>query len=135
MNISIEKCPVFNDYRGDLIQFATHTILRDNGLSFGQVYLITFNGRETVRGNHYHHHSTEIFCLVSGTVEMVFEDVASKERARYVLTASQNGFHRIYVGPGIAHAIVCRSDFAIVVSFSSKEFDPNDEDKILYQLV
>lgn len=135
MNIKIEKCPAYHDERGDLIQFVTRQLLQEEALSFGQVYLLTFNGRNIVRGNHYHNHSSEIFCLISGSVEMIFEDVLTKEQIHKSFTADKNEFFRICIGEKIAHCIKSSSDFAVLVSFSSREFDMNEQDKILYPLV
>lgn len=134
MNIKIEMCPTYHDNRGDLIQFITGDILRHKELSFGQVYLLTFEGENTIRGNHYHNHSSEIFCLISGSVVMVFEDVVTKERVVHHLTADKNEFSRIFIGEKIAHCIKSCSDFAVLVSFSSKQFDLNEQDKIVYPL-
>jgi dTDP-4-dehydrorhamnose 3,5-epimerase-like enzyme len=135
VNISIEKCPAFHDERGDLIQFVTDRLLQTNGVSFGQIYLLTFNGKNIVRGNHYHNHSSEIFCLISGSVEMHFVDVNSGEQMQKIFTANDNEFFRVAIGEKIAHAIKSISEFAVMVSFSSKEFDVNETDKIKYHLL
>jgi dTDP-4-dehydrorhamnose 3,5-epimerase-like enzyme len=135
VNIKIEKCPAYHDNRGDLIQFVTQKILKETSTPFGQVYLLTFNGKNTIRGNHYHNHSSEMFCLISGSVEMIFEEVETSERFQKNFTAENNEFFRIYIGKKIAHAIKSTSDFAVMVSFSSKEFDLREDDKIPYSLI
>lgn len=135
MDIRIEECAVYHDERGDIIQFVTNQVLEKDSSPFGQVYLLTFTGSNKIRGNHYHNHSTEMFCLISGSVQMVFEDVKSKERLVKEVSASENKFYRISIGSHIAHAIKSVSDFAVMVSFSSKEFDPKEEDKIYYKVI
>lgn len=135
MNILIEKCPAYHDERGDLIQFVTKQLLEKNHLGFGQIYLLTFNRAGVVRGNHYHNNSSEIFCVVSGSVEMTFEEVGLKKKMRQIFTASENEFYRISIGPRIAHAVKSISSFAVMVSFSSKEFDLNEQDKNIYRLI
>jgi dTDP-4-dehydrorhamnose 3,5-epimerase-like enzyme len=135
VNIKIEKCPAYHDERGDLIQFVTQQFLQKQSLPFGQVYLLTFNGKNVIRGNHYHNHSSEIFCVISGSVEMIFEEVVSKERRQKNFTADKNEFFRISIGKKIAHSIKSISDFAVMVSFSSTEFDLKEEDKIPYRLI
>ncbi len=135
MNITIEKCPAYHDSRGDLIQFVTNRILAEEGLPFGQVYLLTFNGKNIVRGNHYHNKSCEMFCLVSGAVEMVFEEVHTLQRIEKTIAANSTEFFRISIGPQIAHSIKSLSDFAVMVSYSSKEYDMKEEDKISYFLI
>lgn len=135
MQIEIEKCEVFHDERGDLIQFVTASFLRDKGLVFGQIYLLTFDKAGVVRGNHYHHHSAEVFCLISGEVEIICESVDTKERVSKRLKTEDHQFIKIYVGHKIAHAIRSISDFAVMVSFSSEEYNPNNEDKSFYTLL
>ena len=135
MNIKIDDCPSFQDSRGSLIQFVTKQTLEDYGEKFGQVYLLTFGSRNVIRGNHYHNHSSEMFCLITGSVEMVFEDVETKERITKKIDADGQQYTRIYIGSKIAHAIKSLSDFAVLVSFSSEEFDKNNQDKTPYILL
>jgi dTDP-4-dehydrorhamnose 3,5-epimerase len=135
VNIKIEKCPAYHDNRGDLIQFVTHQVLTEEGLPFGQVYLLTFEGKGTIRGNHYHNRSSEMFCLISGSVQMVFEEVDTQNRLEKTITVTHTEFSRISIGPKIAHAIKSLSDFAVMVSFSSKEYDLTEDDKIFYSLI
>ena len=135
MKVEIEKCAAYHDERGDLIQFVTASFLAKNKLSFGQIYLLTFSGKGVVRGNHFHHHSSEVFCLVSGAVELECEDVVTKERWSKTLSVEDSMFYKIVVGTGVAHAIRSVSDFAVMVSYSSTEFSVYDEDKTSYKLI
>jgi dTDP-4-dehydrorhamnose 3,5-epimerase-like enzyme len=135
MQIEIEKCEAFHDSRGDLIQFITSTYLIEKKLMFGQIYLLTFDKAGVVRGNHFHNHSSEIFCLISGSVEIICEAVETKERIRRVLEIDNYQFYKIFIGPQIAHAIKSLSEFAVMVSFSSEEYTLNKEDKIRYTLI
>lgn len=135
MNIRIELCDAFNDERGDLVQFITRHTLQNEKLDFGQVYLLTFAGKGVVRGNHYHNHSSEMFCLIAGEVEMVFEDVETRENQRLNIAAKPDYFQRIFVGEKTAHAIRSVSDFAVLVSFSSHEYDKSNADKQPYILM
>jgi dTDP-4-dehydrorhamnose 3,5-epimerase-like enzyme len=135
VNIRIDNCPSFQDDRGSLIQFVTKQTLEDYGESFGQVYLLTFSSKNVIRGNHYHNHSSEMFCLITGSVQMVFEDVETKERITKTIAADGEHYARIYIGSKIAHGIQSLSDFAVLVSFSSEEFDKKNQDKIPYSVI
>ncbi|HXH19082.1 MAG TPA: WxcM-like domain-containing protein [Chitinophagales bacterium] len=135
MRYSIEKCPFFHDERGDIIQFVTRQMLKKNRLEFGQIYIVTFDGKNVVRGNHFHNHSMEIFFVMSGVVEIVLEDVRTKERFQQVFDASKSEFFRITLSEKIAHAIRSISDYAMVIGFSSKEYNPQEDDKISYKLI
>ena len=135
MQIMFEKCEAYHDERGDLIQFITASFLKANNLDFGQIYLLTFGKAGMVRGNHYHNRSSEVFCLISGSVEITCENVDTKERLQKVVTIENNSFHKIFIGPRISHAIRSLTDFAVMVSFSSEEYQNSDNDKIAYKLL
>ncbi len=134
MEVTIEKCPTYIDERGSLVQFVTSSFLREYAFPFGQVYLLTFNDVGVVRGNHYHKDSFEVFCLISGSVDMVFEDVISKEKINYSLSTDTKEFYRITIGKMTAHKITSTSNFVIVASFSSSEYNASNEDKIFYPI-
>jgi dTDP-4-dehydrorhamnose 3,5-epimerase-like enzyme len=135
MKIEIEKCEAYHDERGDLIQFITHSFLKEKSLAFGQIYLLTFNKKGIIRGNHYHNHSSEVFCLISGSVEIICENIATNERIHQILNAENGKFYKIFIGHKIAHAIKSLTDFAVIVSFSSAEYNVNEEDKISHLLI
>jgi len=135
MKVLIEDCDAYQDNRGDLVQFLTNNYLHANNLQFGQVYLLTFQGKDIVRGNHYHYSSSEVFCLISGEVEMIFEDILSKERMNVFLPTQNKKFKKIMIGEKVAHAIKSISEFAVLVSFSSHEYSVYDEDKHEYILI
>lgn len=134
MQVDFEKCETFHDNRGDLIQFVTASFLKEKGVPFGQIYLLTFSEKGVIRGNHYHNQSSEVFCLISGSVEIICEQVDTKERITQVLTSEDNLFYKVFIGPRISHAIRSLSDFAVMVSYSSEEYNKNDDDKIEYSL-
>lgn len=134
MDIAIEKCATYQDERGDLIQFVTNSFLKDNALSFGQIYILTFTKAGVIRGNHYHNRSSEVFCLVAGAVEIICEQVDTKERIHKTIQIVDSEYCKIFIGPRIAHAIKSLSNSAILVSFSSEEFSESDSDKFHYLL-
>jgi dTDP-4-dehydrorhamnose 3,5-epimerase-like enzyme len=136
MEIEFEKCDAYHDERGDLIQFVTDSFLKEKSLPFGQIYLLTFSHVGVVRGNHYHNHSSEVFCLISGSVEIVCENVDTKERVHKTLKIeADNQFYKIFIGHRVAHAIRSITDFAVMVSFSSEEYSIDKDDKIAYPLL
>jgi dTDP-4-dehydrorhamnose 3,5-epimerase-like enzyme len=135
MDLSIDLCPNYRDKRGNLIQFITEQFLAENNLPLGQIYLLTFDGQNIVRGNHYHLHSSEIFCLIQGEVEIALEDIETKERFSKVLSAKDDSIYRVRIGPKIAHAVKSISPTAVLVSYASRVYDPLDEDKFIYTLL
>lgn len=134
MQYAIEPCSFFKDSRGILVEFINELDLEKNHLPFGQVYYLSFEGKGIVRGNHYHLHSSEAFCVVYGEVEIIIEDIETKERISKVLKANNMEVFKIYIGPKVAHVIKSLSDFAMLISYSSVVYDPNDEDKYFYEI-
>lgn len=135
MKYLIEECEVFRDERGTLLQFIDENILQANKTGFGQIYVLSFAGKNVVRGNHYHKNSSETFSVVYGEVKIFLKDVETGESFSKIFNATDKTLFRISIGPGIAHSIKSISDFALVVSHSSKIYDPLDEDKYAYALV
>jgi dTDP-4-dehydrorhamnose 3,5-epimerase-like enzyme len=134
MQYSIEPCNLFKDSRGVLVEFINEFDLEKSNLPFGQIYYLSFEGKGVVRGNHYHLHSSEVFCVMYGEVEIVIEDVETKERVSKVIKANDEQVFRIYIGPKVAHAIKSLSDFAMLVSYSSTIYNAEDEDKYFYEV-
>jgi quercetin dioxygenase-like cupin family protein len=75
----------------------------------------------TVRGNHYHQRKQEWVYLISGSVELVVEDVESKLRETVNMVAGDLA----YVSPGVAHTFVVQES-GMAVEFSPVRFDPAD---------
>ena len=130
----IEECSVHHDSRGALIQFISDESLNKSDLTFGQVYLITFDGTGVIRGNHYHNRSGEVFCVIQGSVEIRLENIDTKSRFQKIFEANENGFFKITIGPRIAHTLISISKNPIVISLSTERYKPSDEDKTPYIL-
>lgn len=135
MDFALEECPVFEDERGHLAQVLTQSFLTKSNLKFGQVYYLDFKQKGVIRGNHYHKHSAEIFCLIHGSVFVILEEVTTKERITIDLSVQQGKYRILKIGPNIAHSLQSVSDYAMMICFSSAEFKENDEDKFSYRLL
>lgn len=127
-----DLCDVFADHRGDLIQFITQRWLTEHKIALGQVYLLTFNNVNVVRGNHYHKRSTEVFCLVSGAVQIRLFDIQTRETKDIFLDDSGSSRKLITVYPFVTHAIKSLTPNCVLVSLSSEEYTPSSEDKYPY---
>lgn len=131
----MDECNVYKDSRGELIDFIGSSYLAAKNIPFGHVYLLTFGAQGVVRGNHYHKESTEVFSIVSGTVHIVIENVNSKVRTELELTAGKEPHQRILIPPHHAHAIKCLTDFAVLASFCTHEYNASAPDKFNYPLL
>jgi UDP-2-acetamido-2,6-beta-L-arabino-hexul-4-ose reductase len=126
---------LFTDYRGSLIEIFNQSFLESRGLSFGQIYCLTFSKKGIVRGNHYHLNQHEMFAVLSGTVKIILQDIVTNERYEEDVSADSHNTSIYCFGPKIAHAVVALSDNALLLSHSTKVYDPDDLDKYEYKLV
>ncbi len=129
-----DTCQIYVDERGQLTQFVTEQYLIEHNLPYGQVYFLTFNASGVIRGNHYHKESSEVFCLIQGEVEMIFEDVITKERKHLQVSALAGDARRILIGPLVAHAIISKSAAAVLASYSTVVYNEINPDVFSYTL-
>ncbi|MFH1333563.1 MAG: WxcM-like domain-containing protein [archaeon] len=100
---------------------------------FGQLYLIEIMPGVTT-GNHYHKNKDEWLIPINGEIKVYLEDVVSKQREELVLN-SNNLDKKILIQPNIAHATINQSGKPVMlVEYSTKPFDPNKEDRIVYKV-
>lgn len=124
-----------SDQRGYLVEFLKYVELPDRNKNFGQIYYVTFNEENVVRGNHYHKQTEEWFGVVTGSVRVVLENVNTKERMTFELHASETQFIRLRIGCEIAHAFQCLSKSAVLLDYSNRQYDPALTDRLPYTLL
>lgn len=126
MDYAVKPLERHTDRRGSLDIFLRASELRRENKKFGQIYLITFAKKGTVRGNHYHKKRNEWFGILSGTVSIVIEDVNTKERVKVVLSAKKDADKKLQIGPHNAHAIKSLTKSAVLLSCADDEWTPAD---------
>ena len=126
MDYRIEKIKSFNDERGRLVVFLGNSELGGNHKEFGQIYFVTFSDKGAVRGNHFHKGWREWFGIVAGEVQVELEDVNTKEHVSLTLSAEQDSYMRLEVGPNIAHSFKSLSPFAALLNYGDREWSAED---------
>lgn len=126
MDYKLEKFRKFSDDRGDLVVFLKNSELSANKKKFGQIYFVSFNSKGVVRGNHYHKRWCEWFGVVAGKVELVLEDVITKERVDLQFDHADDEYTRLYIGPNIAHAFRSISPYAALLNYADSEWYADD---------
>ena len=93
----------------------------------GEGYIYTFSINPGVRrGDHYHTRKLEWFTCVYGEAVILIED-KDGNKEKIVLNTTKPKL--IYFGPYTSHAVLNESDdVAVIVSYGSKQHDPDDED-------
>lgn len=135
MKFELEQCVKHTDQRGYLVEFLRRSELTADLADFGQIYFVTFERPGQVRGNHYHTRGFEWFGVAHGTLEVVLEDVRTKERTHFVLRSDDKLFQRLMVGPYIAHAFRNTTPTAVLIDYTSEQFARDDPDRNLYVLL
>ena len=84
---------------------------------------ILFSHKGTVRGNHYHKKTTEIFFIINGEVEVDLYCIKEKNRKKINVTAGDE----FTVDPYTVHTLTFKEDTTIL-SFYSLAFKLDDTD-------
>lgn len=135
MDYSIKKCLKHTDSRGYLVEFLQCAELAPNIKTFGQIYFVTFEKPRQVRGNHYHTKFYEWFGVASGILEVVLEDVRTKERVEMVLDSNDKSFVRLTIGPYIAHAFRNLSPTAVLLDYCNEMYSTGSPDRNTHILI
>ena len=119
------KLETHSDARGSLFEFL---LFKDQEIpGEGHIYCLTIQPG-TRRGDHYHEHKREWFTCVSGEVVVLVEE-KSGTKHKVVLSAERPAV--LYFAPFTAHTILnVTSETAVMVSYGSKQYDPNNPDNI-----
>ncbi len=135
MNYEVSTLKKHTDERGYLVEFLKTSELQGSNTHFGQIYYVTFNKEDTVRGNHYHTRTEEWFGVIFGSLQVVLQDVKTGEQKTFELHAARDEFIRLRIGKEIAHAFKCLSDHAILLDYANRQYNPDDNDRLPFMLL
>lgn len=100
---------------------------------FGQLYLIEIKPGASV-GNHYHEQREEWLIPLKGNGKIILENILNKERKTIPLNEGKD-YARVIIPQYFAHVVLNNSNSALLImEYSTKPFDQNKEDKILYEV-
>jgi len=90
-------------------------------------YLVSIEPMKT-RAGHYHKKKEEWFCVTSGKIELILEDIDTKRRERILLDSNSKNYEIIHITSTIAHLLKNPSDKerASLLVFSTNPEDPGD---------
>ena len=111
------------DPRGSLFEILR---FRDEAIpGEGQLYTFSIEPHQR-RGDHYHHEKSEWFTCVYGEAVLLLSSGGDDNIA---IRLSPQAPKIVYVGPGVAHAVVNDTDdIAVFVSYGSTQHDPDNAD-------
>jgi dTDP-4-dehydrorhamnose 3,5-epimerase-like enzyme len=126
MDYKIEHFEKFNDKRRELIVFLRNINLEKRLKEFGQIYFVTFNKKEVIRGNHYHKKIREWFGVVDGKVKVVLLDVETRKKKQMILDGNSKKYVRLEIGPNVAHGFKSVSKSVTLLNYTDKEWSRED---------
>lgn len=123
------------DKRGYLLDFLKKDELPNKDRTLGQIYLVTFEKKGVIRGNHYHKNKKEWFVAVKGKLKVVLEDIKTKERIEFFIGGHGDEYERIHVDRNVAHAFTNISKDAIMINYCNKPYHFDNPDTHPYILI
>ncbi len=132
MNCELTKLRKKTVKKGSLVEFIDIGEVEQHKKKFGHLFFVTFEDDQIIRGNHYHEFQHEYYIVLSGKVKVVLIDIDTKKKKSYVLSADNNNFKRLRIGPRIAHATYSITPRSTMLGYYSKPFDPNKIDTKVY---
>jgi len=127
--IKTTKMRRFTDNRGFLVENTNPEILKGS-----KHFFYTSSAPGIIRGNHYHKHKVEWFCIIKGKCRFVTENIKTRQREETVVTDTDNILFR--TEPFIAHAMenVGNTEM-ILLGFVNKVLDPKQPDTYSYKVI
>lgn len=126
MDYKIEHFQKYDDERGQLVVFLRNRDLEKSFKEFGQIYFVTFDKKNVIRGNHYHKKWREWFGVVTGKLQVYLKDVVSGEEAKLILDGTSGEYIRLEIGPNIVHSFRSISSKASLINYTDVEWSPTD---------
>lgn len=131
--MNIDPVPKHGDERGFLIEF----LREDEGfMNFkGQVYASTI-APDTIRGNHFHEHKTEIFAVMKGKMRVLLQHKSGGEISEHILDSSGKDIQRIVIEPNIAHTFInIGGEEAVLLAWGDQVHDHSGPDQYVHNIV
>lgn len=119
----------YTDRRGYLVENADPEIITGS-----KHFLYTSSAPGIVRGNHYHEHKIEWFCIIKGTCRLVTEDIKTKRREETIIHDTDDILFR--AEPFVAHAMenVGKGEM-IFLGFVNEVLDKKNPDTYSYKVI
>lgn len=119
----------YTDNRGYLVENTDPEILKES-----KHFLYTTTAPGIVRGNHYHEHKIEWFCIIKGTCRLVTEDIKTKRREETIINDTDDILFR--TEPFVAHAMENIGDTEMIfLGFVNEMLDRKNPDTYPYKVI
>jgi len=135
MRYSITNAIKRRDERGFLVDFLKGDEVDNSDSKLGQIYLVTFDKKKIIRGNHYHKNKKEWFVAIKGKLQVVLEDLKTKECKEFILDGDSDEYERISIEENVAHAFKSITNEAMMINYSNKSYHKDNPDTFFYKLL
>lgn len=127
--VKTKKMKRYTDNRGFLVENTHPSLLAET-----KHFFYTKSAPGIIRGNHYHEHKVEWFCIVKGKCRLVTEDIRSKQREETIIKDTDD----ILFGtePFVAHAMENIGDSEMIfLGFVNEVLDQKKPDTYSYKVI
>jgi len=127
--IKTTKLRRYTDTRGYLVENTDPEIIAGS-----KHFLYTTTAPGIIRGNHYHEHKVEWFCIIKGKCRFVTEDIKTKKREEIVISDTDDLVFR--TEPFVAHAMENAGDTEMIfLGFVNEVLDKEKPDTYTYKVI
>ena len=127
--LKISKMRRSTDNRGFLVENTDERIITGS-----RHFLYTSTAPGIVRGNHYHEHKIEWFCIVKGKCRFVTEDIKTKKREETIINDTDDILFR--TEPLVAHAMQNVGDTEMIfLGFVNEVLNRKEPDTYSYTVI
>ena len=124
-----KKLRRYADNRGFLVENTDPDIITGS-----KHFLYTATAPGIIRGNHYHEHKIEWFCIIKGKCRFVTEDIKTKKREEIIIHEGDDILFQ--TEPFVAHAMENIGDTEIIfLGFVNEILDKEHPDTFLYTVI
>ena len=127
--IPTTKLRRYTDKRGYLVENTDPRIV-----TASKHFLFTTTAPGIVRGNHYHTHKIEWFCILKGKCRFVTEHIKTKKREEVIITDKDDIIFQ--TEPLVAHAMENVGDTEMIFfGFVNEVLDKKEPDTFPYKVI
>ena len=89
-------------------------------------YLVSINP-DCNRANHYHRKKEEWIGIAYGKINLLLEDINTKEKKKFILDSDASAYELVHIPPNVAHTILNVSgNISSIIVFSKTPEDRED---------
>ena len=124
MNFQLFSIDTFKDSRGFLNKILQIDLLNKLNFTLEEIYLVQFNDEKTIRGNHYHKETREIFYCIKGELNITLKHFNRNK----IFTLNESSNQILFVNKLVKHTVKSTKDDTMLLAVSDRMYNAEDDD-------